>query len=407
MDIKILEEKLVNICLMENEKINDVLRVFSIDDFTGSCKEILKYIEKNARNNTKLELSELSEELNDYILKSLDTEVHSLNFDKYMNMYYEETRKSKLKNALKDFKTEEFDTLKKKVSRVFEEQTNIFETKKTDIASSFDDFYKETEKADDSKLIHLGFKGLNDLITLDEGDVMVIAGNTGLGKTTFALNLILKSILAAKHKVLFVSLEMATSQVLARIISHMTKIELGKLKKKNRKYLTDEEWSSIGLAQSKLVNNLDILDTSNTDIDYVTQQIKEMDKVNNYDYIVIDYLQLLKAEGRSRTEIVTNASLRIKKLARELKPIIALAQLNRENVKRTDKKPLLTDLKDSSQLEQDCSFGILLHSEDYHDKDNKSCDVVDVEVYIDKNRTGPLGMFKTTFAKNVQIFKEV
>ena len=132
-----------------------------------------------------------------------------------------------------------------------------------------------------------------------------------------------------------------------------------------------------------------------------------MDKINNYDYIVIDYLQLLRAEGRSRVEIVTNASLRIKKLARELKPVIALAQLNRENVKRSDKKPLLTDLKDSSQLEQDCSFGILLHSEDYHDKENKSCDVVDVEVYIDKNRTGPLGMFKTKFAKNIQLFKEM
>lgn len=406
MDIKKLEEKIINICLLDNKKSEEVLRVFNINDFNGECKEILSIIYKNSIENTKLELEELSDELNNFIFKSLDTEVTTINFDKYMKYYYEELRKSKLKEALKDFKTEDFDSIKKKVNRVFEEQTNIFETKKTSLLNAFDDFYEETEKADDRKLIHLGFKGLNDLITLDEGDVMVIAGNTGLGKTTFALNLILKSILAAKHKVLFVSLEMATSQVLARIISNMTCIELNKLKKKNRKYLTDEEWGRIGLAQSKIADNMDILDTSNTDIDYVTQQIKEMDKVNNYDYIVIDYLQLLRAEGKSRTEIVTNASLKIKRLARELKPIIALAQLNRENVKRQDKKPLLTDLKDSSQLEQDCSFGILLHSEDYHDKDNKSLEVVEVEVYIDKNRTGALGSFKCDFAKNIQLFKE-
>ena len=188
----------------------------------------------------------------------------------------------------------------------------------------------------------------------------------------------------------------------------MARIELYKLKKKNRKFLTDEEWGKIGLVQSKIINNLDILDSSNTDINFISQKIKEMDKINNYDYIVIDYLQLLRAEGQNRTQQITNASLKVKQLARELqKTIVALAQLNRDNVKRADKKPELTDLKDSSQLEQDCSIGILLHSDDYHDKDNKANDIIKLDVYIDKNRTGKLSMFNCEYNKKFQAFKEI
>lgn len=407
MDIKEIEKKLLAICILEPKKINDLLNTFSLDNFSEEPRKIFKIMQDNFKNGAEFEFDDLDIYSKQYIDLTIEKEFTIVNFDKYMRKFYELIRKDKLRKALKDFKEDDFDTLRKKTSKVFEENTNVFESKRIDIKTAFDEFYNEMDNFEEDNTIDLGYKALNEMITLDEGDVMVIAGNTGLGKTALALNIILKSILNKNHRVLFVSLEMATSQVLARIISNMTLITLNKLKRKNRKYLTDEELHRIGMVQGKIVNNLDILDTSNTDIDYVIQEIKEMDKIKNYDYIVIDYIQLLKAEGKSRTEVVTNASLRVKRLARELKPVIALAQLNRDNVKRNDKKPLLTDLKDSSQLEQDCSFGIVLHSEEYHDKDNKSNDIIQVDVYIDKNRTGPIGMFKTAFNKQYQIFKEI
>ena len=136
-------------------------------------------------------------------------------------------------------------------------------------------------------------------------------------------------------------------------------------------------------------------------------KVKEMDKIKDYDYIVIDYLQLLRAEGQNRTQQITNASLRVKQLARELKKtVVALAQLNRNNTGRADKRPELTDLKDSSQLEQDCSIGILLHSDEYHDKENKSNDIIEVTAFIDKNRTGKLGNFDLHYNKIFQAFEE-
>ena len=407
MDLKLWENKIVASCLFDNNKIEDVLRIFKIKDFTNECNEILTKLKDDFEKGFKFELDDLNDELKKYIFEVLEKEYSSINFDKYMDNFYEELRKSRLKKSLSNFKEDDFETIRNKVNRVFEENTNVFESKETNLKEAFDEFYEEAEQ-EQYKEIHLGFNFLNEICTFEEGDVVLITGNTGLGKTTFALDMILKSIKEGNHKILFVSLEMATSQVIARLIANMTCIELWKLKKKNRKFLTDEEWGKVGIAQGKTVNNLDILDSSNTNIDYITSKVKEMDKINNYDYIVIDYIQLLRAEGQNRQQQVTNASLKVKQLARELKKtVVCIGQLNRENIKRADKRPELTDLKDSSQLEQDCSIGILLHSEEYHDKEQKGNDIIEVEVYIDKNRTGGLGMFKCEFNKKIQKFKEV
>ena len=407
MNLKLWENKLVASCLFDNSKIEDIFRVFKINDFTDECKEILTVMKDNLNKEFKFELDDLNDKLKTYIFEVLEKEYSSMNFDKYMSNFYEELRKNRLKKSLSNFKGDDFDTLRKKINKTFDENTNIFENKRTSLKEALDDFYDEADNFEDDKLIHLGFKHMNDWCTFDKGDLILIAGNTGMGKTAFALDLMLKSTTAGKHKVLFVSLEMDTSQVLLRLISNITNIPLKKLEKKSRKNLTDEEWGLIGLHHKKLVNHIDILDTSNTDVEFLMNEIKEMDKINNYDYIMIDYIGLIKSEGRSRYEIVTNSSLRCKKLARELrKPVIALAQLNRDNVKRADKKPELTDLKDSSQLEQDCSVGILLHSDEYHDKDKKSNEIVKITVFLDKNRNGRTGSFDCAFDRTVQSFTE-
>lgn len=407
MNLKLWENKLVASCLFDNSKIEDIFRVFKINDFTDECKEILIVMKDNLNKEFKFELDDLNDKLKTYIFEVLEKEYSSMNFDKYMSNFYEELRKNRLKKSLSNFKEDDFDTLRKKINKTFDENTNVFENKRTSLKEALDDFYDEADNFEDDKLIHLGFKHMNDWCTFDKGDLILIAGNTGMGKTAFALDLMLKSTTAGKHKVLFVSLEMDTSQVLLRLISNITNIPLKKLEKKSRKNLTDEEWGLIGLYHKKLVNHIDILDTSNTDVEFLMNEIKEMDKINNYDYIIIDYIGLIKSEGRSRYEIVTNSSLRCKKLARELrKPVIALAQLNRDNVKRADKKPELTDLKDSSQLEQDCSVGILLHSDEYHDKDKKSNEIVKITVFLDKNRNGRTGSFDCAFDRTVQSFTE-
>lgn len=406
-DLKELEKKLLGVCILDPKKINQLLSVFKLEDFSDEPRKIFGIMNENYKLNNEFELDDLDIYSKQYIELTIEKEFTTVNFDKYMKNFYEELRKEKLKKALKDFKTDDFETIRNKTNKVFAENTNVFESKRTSLKEALEDFYNEADNFEDKKLINTGYEHLNDWCNFDKGDLILIAGNTGMGKTAFALDMMLKSALLSKHKILFVSLEMDTSQVLLRMISNLTKIPLKKLEKKSRKYLTEKEWCSIGHYHKTLLNHIDILDTSNTEVNYLMHEIQEMDKINNYDYIVIDYIGLIKSEGKSRYEVVTNSSLRAKKLARELrKPVIALAQLNRENVKRTDKKPLLTDLKDSSQLEQDCSIGILLHSEDYHDKENRSNEQIVIDVYVDKNRNGRLGKFKCVFDKEIQVFTE-
>lgn len=130
MDLKILENKLVSSCLYDNKNIEDILRIFSLKDFTGECKEILTILKKDFDNNFKTDLDEFPEVLKKYVFEVLESEYSSMNFKKYMDNFYEELRKSKLKDSLKGFKEDDFDTIKNKVNRVFEENTNVLKANK-------------------------------------------------------------------------------------------------------------------------------------------------------------------------------------------------------------------------------------------------------------------------------------
>ena len=146
MDLKLWENKIVASCLFDNNKIEDILRIFSLKDFTGECKEILTILKKDFDNNFKTDLDEFPEVLKKYVFEVLESEYSSMNFKKYMDNFYEELRKSKLKDSLKGFKEDDFDTIKNKVNRVFEENTNVFESKQTSLEDAFNEFYEETEK---------------------------------------------------------------------------------------------------------------------------------------------------------------------------------------------------------------------------------------------------------------------
>lgn len=403
-----LQKKIIGVVLLDLDHLSKVFRRLNIDDFTGIYKNIIKKLVKLKENNNKFEVELFDLKEQEILMECLEKQYTSINLNIYIENYYDAIRKEKLINAFKniDYKVSTYEDIKNKIVNTIEQNNTTFESKKISMKEAFNEFYKETEDIQNNKNIDLGFDKLNQICSFDEGDVVLIAGNTGLGKTAFGIEMCLRSATQG-HKILFVSLEMATSQLLTRMIANIARININTLKKRNRKYLTDEEWGRIGMAHSKLLEHIDIFDTSNTDINYIVSEIKEMNKSKNYDYIMIDYLQLMKAEGKSRYEIITNVSLRVKKLARELKKtVVCLAQLNRGNVQRQDKKPLLTDLKDSSQLEQDCSIGIVLHSEDYHDKENKSNSIIDIEVYVDKNRNGSLGKMDCRFYKETQSFSE-
>ena len=204
---------------------------------------------------------------------------------------------------------------------------------------------------------------------------------------------------------LFFSLEMPLKQIVQRIISNQTRIELEKLENKEKfKELTADEKELVNVLFKKLLrkSNL-ILYDGNFKIDELEEYIKNEKEINGLDYIVVDYLQLVKSSKSSRYEQITEVSIRLKQIAKDYDiAVIALSQLSRDIEKRVDKDIYLADFRESGQIEQDAStiLGLTTKPTEIEYKEL-------MKVQILKNRQGQLGVMKYEYYKKNQTFFEV
>jgi len=274
-----------------------------------------------------------------------------------------------------------------------------------------------------------GFHSLNVKTTgFNQGDLIIIAARPAMGKTSIALNMILSNI-EDNSGVVFFSLEMPVEQLSLRLISMKTSIALQKLRIGD---IDDEEWSRVSDAMNELEDKTLIIDdnTSTTIGSIKTKARRLKMQYPEIKLIVIDYLQLIQsAQNRDRHLEVSEISRGLKTLARELKvPIIALSQLNRELEKRNNKRPMISDLRESGSIEQDADIIMFVHREDVykHLEDKKDIEKarrmgkhieqqpsasvnqneVEAELIIGKQRNGPIGTIKLTFIKSLTKFVE-
>ena len=184
---------------------------------------------------------------------------------------------------------------------------------------------------------------------------------------------------------------MSRKQIINRLAAINSGVEYRKVERKTG---SDEEITRINMAMSYLNNmNLKILDIENPDFKRIVNQIRRLHQRKKFDVIVIDYLTLMQSYGHQNKNLeVEYMSNRLKLLAKELDTcIIILAQLNRGVEARTDKRPILSDLRDSGGIEQASNVVAFLHREDYYDKEKKNIVNSEVEFIVRKNRSGELG----------------
>lgn len=244
--------------------------------------------------------------------------------------------------------------------------------------------------------LNTGFLDLNRFtLGLQKGDLIVIAGRPSMGKTTFAMNVAEKAAQSGA-KVLFFSLEMSDKQLTYRIISSLGSVSLSNLQTGK---LNDLDFDNIGRATDTIQEiELDIDDKNHSLID-IQRQSRRISRIKGLDLIVIDYLQLMESgdDTDNRNLQLGIITRNLKRLAKELSvPIILLSQLNRDLGKRADKRPILTDLRDSGSIEQDADLVLMLHRPEYYDKDNDSLKGL-AECIIAKNRNGETGLFNLIF----------
>ena len=252
-----------------------------------------------------------------------------------------------------------------------------------------------------------------DFIELDEltgglhgGQMIVIAARPGVGKSTLALDIARSAAIHHNMATVFYSLEMSRTELAMRILSAEGKISMGRLKKGD---LDTEGWTNLATLQGRIDSApLFIDDSPNMTLMEIRAKCRRLKQRNDLKLVVLDYLQLMSSGKKveSRQQEVSEFSRSLKLLAKELDvPVIALSQLNRGSEQRTDKRPMVSDLRESGSIEQDADMVILLHREDMYNPDSDR--VGEADMIIAKHRGGPTRTIPLAFSGKYSRFNNM
>lgn len=253
--------------------------------------------------------------------------------------------------------------------------------------------------------------GLRDLDPkiggLNKGNLLVVAARPGMGKTSFALNIAQNVAKKTDKTVAIFSLEMSREELALRMISGESFIDNKKL---STGRLSEEDWVRVGMASSAL-SSTDIRVDDNPSITVASMNAK-CRRLDNLGLVVIDYIQLMTDSGYggsrsdNRVTMVSEISRALKVMAKELNvPVICLSQLNRVAESRADKRPMISDLRESGAIEQDADCVLLLYRDDYYNKDTEEQNVC--EIIIAKNRHGETGTVKVQWIPQFTTFSDM
>ncbi len=252
--------------------------------------------------------------------------------------------------------------------------------------------------------LQIGFSGLDDKLWLKGWDMVILAARPSMWKTALALNIAQNVWFQWKNVAIF-SLEMSKEQLTDRMIASAMEINSWKLAKWE---LEDHEFAKIWEAMEMLSgSNIYIDDTAGGNLSDLKSKCRRLQMESWIDLIVIDYLQLMtNGNSMNRVQEVSEISRWIKELARELNvPIVALSQLSRTLESRPDKRPIMSDLRESGSIEQDADIIMMIYREEYYDEFTDRKWVTDI--LIRKNRNGPIGNTELMFQKNNQKFLQI
>ena len=242
--------------------------------------------------------------------------------------------------------------------------------------------------------VPMGFVDLDNLLTgLHGGELVIVGARPSMGKSAFGLNITGYAGMHAGRSVAYFSLEMPNDQLAMRLLCSDARVDMQAVRHGS---LRDEDWVSLAstlgpLAASKIYMD----DTSGITPSQLRSRCRRLKMERGLDLVVVDYLQLMNADGRveNRQNEVSEISRNLKSIAKELNvPVVALAQLSRAGAQRSDKRPILSDLRDSGAIEQDADVIMFLHREEYYDPNTEDKNIA--EVIVAKQRNGPLGTVK-------------
>lgn len=259
------------------------------------------------------------------------------------------------------------------------------------------------------KGVPTGFQGIDDETQgLQPGQMIVVAGRPAMGKSTLGVDFARSAALHNNLTTVIFSLEMSKTELAQRIIAAETGVPLVALRRADNDSLTAERWNTLNNFWTAMQNAPLFLDDSpNMSLMEIRAKCRRLKQTNDLKLVVIDYLQLMTSgkQEESRQQEVSGFSRALKLLAKELEvPVVALSQLNRGPEMRNDKKPQLSDLRESGSIEQDADAVFLVHRPDFYNEEDRPGEA---DIILAKHRNGKTGTFPLAFRGDVSRFQDM
>ena len=429
----VAEKIILSSLLISSEAIEIVLRSVKVETFYfQNHQELYKNIIEMYKNQISIDIITLHTFLQDNgqlekiggtpILIDLLNHVPNLSYlEQYINLVHDKfLRRSIIKLGYKIINSAyitnlSLETLLDDLEVQVFNLTNEIKTQKiSSSAELFSTIFLELKQKSFNPTLSGISSGFYDLDSFTQGfqksDLIIIAGRPSMGKTALSLNIGLNIVKDLKVPVIFFSLEMSKEQLVYRLLTQETKINSNRLKTGN---LYQDDWLKLNpIIQNLAALPLFIDDTANPSIQDIRAKIKKIIfEQMQIGLIIIDYLQLMQnsqVPSSNRTQELSQITRSLKNLAREFEiPVIALSQLSRSVENRTNKRPILSDLRESGSIEQDADLVLMLYRDNYYHADttipnNQKNDLV--ELIIAKQRNGPIGTVELEFNSKLTKF---
>jgi len=346
----------------------------------------------------------------EYILGLMDAVPSISNIETYIELVKDKAVQRKVIKACNDIIIESNKDIEDSKTFLDGVEKKIYEATKertakdlTQVASILEDSYQKIKdnasRDGDVTGIDTGYRELNRLtLGFQKSELIILAARPSMGKTAFALNLACNvASLKTRPYVAFFSMEMSLDQLALRLISAKSNIDQSTLK--TGKFYEKDAWSRIRYAIDELKDYNLLFDESGVStVQQLRSLCRKKKSEGKLDMVVIDYLQLLSSSSKndSRVQEVSEISRSLKEMAKELDiPVIALSQLSRTLEARQDKRPIMSDLRESGSIEQDADIVMFIYRDAYYNKESEKKNIA--EILIQKNRNGIVGSFELIF----------
>lgn len=414
------EQSVLGAMLLDKEAINTAIEIIRPDDFYKDAnKEVYEAMLVLNNRNEPIDLITLSEELKrrgtlesigglTYLANLSSSIATTANTKYYCEIVQEKSILRRLISTSNEVMGLAYDNSEDVNFIIDKAEKNIFDITQGAhkkgffpisevLLSSFAQIEERAANKGQLTGLTTGFSDLDyKLSGLQKSDLVLLAARPSMGKTALGVNIATNASLRGGGKIGLFSLEMSKEQLVQRIISSTAHVDLQKIISGN---MVDDEWLRVVNAMGPL-SKMDIYidDTAGISLMEMKAKCRRLKVEKGLDLIVVDYLQLMQADGKveSRQQEISAISRGLKAIAKEMEcPVLALSQLSRAPELRSDHRPILSDLRESGAIEQDADVVLFLYRDEYYDKESEKKNIG--EVIIAKHRNGPTGSIELVF----------